>query len=242
MLPAGHTVVYAIAEADTIPTIPVPDAVSVKSAIYAQGDALLEGGLADADRCGLQVPYVEAARRFYFPQWVAFDDQSKLLIGSINEAEAHLASMQRYLFVLHAAVGLAPYMVADEQYQQKRYGVLGQLVNQGRQLARWQVGEIVKTIQCRVAAQDLNQGLYLSLSYFDDQKLSIERLDFDVIPGGRIMFVPAFVVRAAHEQQVKVAQDTRLSPATRRHLLTLLYLLGSAFFPPNGDVLKIDKG
>ena len=34
--------------------------------------------------------------------------------------------------------------------------------------------------------------------------------DFEVIPAGRIMFVPAFVVRAV-QGQAKVAQDTRLS-------------------------------
>ena len=49
--------------------------------------------------------------------------------------------------------------------------------------------------------------------------------DFEVIPAGRIMFVPAFVVRAAREEQVKVAQDTRLSHSTRIHLLAELKAL-----------------
>jgi hypothetical protein len=53
--------------------------------------------------------------------------------------------------------------------------------------------------------------------------------DFEIIPAGRIMFVPAFVVRAARERQVKVAQDTRLSPSTRHHLLTELETLERAF-------------
>ena len=97
------------------------------------------------------MPYVEAARRFYLPQWVAFDDEGHLLVGSVNEAEADIASMQRYLSVLHAAVGLAPYMVADEEYQRKRYGILGQLVNQGRALARYEVEEIIQTIQRRAS-------------------------------------------------------------------------------------------
>jgi hypothetical protein len=43
------------------------------------------------------------------------------------------------------------------------------------------------------------------------------------------MFVPAFVVRAAREEQAKVAQDTRLSPSTRRHLLVELRMLEEAF-------------
>ena len=177
----------------------------------------------------LLVPYVEAARRFYLPQWVAFDDRGKLLVGSVNEAEAHIASMQRYLSILHAAVGMAPYMVADEVYQRKRYGILGQLVNQGRALARYEVSEIIHTIQKRSASNDLNRGLSLRMPYFNDQTLSMENYNFEVIPAGRIMFIPAFVVRAAQEQEAKIAQDTRLSQSTRKHLLAELSTLEKAF-------------
>jgi hypothetical protein len=137
--------------------------------------------------------------------------------------------MQRFLSVLHQAVGLAPYIVADEDYQRKRYGMLGQLVNQGRALARYETGEIIRTIQRRAAAHDLNRGLSLSLPYFDDQALEMKLRHFQVVPAGRIMFVPAFVVRAAREEQAKVAQDTRLSPSTRQHLLAELKMLEQAF-------------
>lgn len=242
MLPAGRAVTYTTAEADSIPSVPISNSSGSKSALQATTDAIIESGQADEERSELQVPYVEAARRFYLPQWVAFDDQFRLLVGSLGEAEAHIASLQRYLFILHVAIGLGPYMVADENYQHKRYGVLGQLVNQGRALARYQVQEIIRNIQLRSAAQELNRGLSLRLPYFDDQKLTIDDYEFDVIPAGRIMFIPAFVVRAAHEQQVKVAQDTRLSPSTRRHLLTLFYLLGSAFYSPKGEIPQNNKG
>jgi hypothetical protein len=137
--------------------------------------------------------------------------------------------MQQYLRILHTAIGLAPYMVVDETYQRKRYGILGQLVNQGRALARYQTQEILKTIQYRAKSQDLNRGLSLSLPYFDDQDLLIAALDFEIIPAGRIMFTPAFVVRAASQEKVKVAQDTRLSPSTRKHLLEELQNLEEAF-------------
>ena len=131
--------------------------------------------------------------------------------------------------ILVLAVSLAPYIVADEDYQRKRYGMLGQLINQGRALARHQTGEIIQTIKHRAAAHDLNRGLSLSLPYFDDQALEMKMNDFEVIPAGRIMFVPAFVVRAAREEQVKVAQDTRLSHSTRIHLLAELQALEKAF-------------
>jgi hypothetical protein len=202
-----------------------------ESALTATTDAIVEeGGDTSLEGRGeLVVPYVPAARRFYLPQWVAFDDQGNLLVNSASEAEAHVASMQRFLKILHGAVALAPYMVADKEYQQKRYGMLGQLVNQGRALARYEVEEIVGIIQRRAEANDLNRGLSLSLPYFDDQDLEMKAHDFVVIPGGRIMFVPAFVVRAARQEQVKVAQDTRLSPSTRKHLLNELKTLERAF-------------
>jgi hypothetical protein len=160
---------------------------------------------------------------------VAFDDEDHLLVNSISEAEAHVASMQRFLSVLHAAVALAPYIVADEVYQLKRYGMLGQLVNQGRALARCETGELIRTIKRRAAAQDLNRGLSLSLPYFDDQTLRLDTHEFEIIPAGRIMFVPAFVIRASRQEQAKVAQDTRLSPSTRKHLLAELKALEDAF-------------
>ncbi|OGO27130.1 MAG: hypothetical protein A2136_11050 [Chloroflexi bacterium RBG_16_54_11] len=230
MLPAGRSVQYAVAEGEEIPSIPVQSELEPESAITAATDAIVvdeESG--EAGRGELLVPYVEAARRFYLPQWVAFDDREQLLVGSVNEAEAHIASMQRYLSVLHAAVGMAPYMVADDEYQRKRYGILGQLVNQGRALARYEVQEIIKTIKRRANSNDLNRGLSLSLPYFNDQTLAMENYGFEVIPAGRIMFVPAFVVRAAREQEAKIAQDTRLSQSTRKHLLAELGYLEEAF-------------
>src|SRR5262249_25642634 len=187
------------------------------------------------DRGELLVPFVPAARRFYLPQWVAFDADGQLLVKSVGEAEAHVASMQRFLTLLHMAISLAPYLVADEVYQQKRYGMLGQLVNQGRALARYRTEEIVQTIWRRAKAQDLNRGLSVSLPYFDDQDLRLRNHSFEIIPVGRILFVPEFVVRAALSEQAKVAQDTRLSVSTRQHLLAELRLLEAAFALPEGQ-------
>ena len=135
-----------------MPTIPTGDALEPASAITASTDAIAEEGKAEDGRGSLLVPYVPAARRFYLPQWVAFDDNDKLLVNSVSEAEAHIASMQRFLTVIFAARSLAPYMVADEEYQKKRYGMLGQLINQGRGLARYQTREIIHAIKERAAA------------------------------------------------------------------------------------------
>lgn len=234
MLPDGRSVHYIPAEGEEIPTIPVEDATSRASAITAHSDAIVETGSEDEEdgRGELIVPFVPYARQFFLPQWVALDANDELLVHSENQAEADLASMQQYLKILHAAISLAPYVVADPEYQRKRYGMLGQLINQGRALSRFQTREIIETIQRRAAAHDLNRGLSLSLPYFDDQSLEMRSHDFDIIPAGRIMFVPAFVVLASRKEQVKVDQDTRLSRSTRRHLLNELQMLEFAFNDP----------
>ena len=229
MLPSGRSVNYRAEQNEEIPTVPVEDALEPASAITSAEDAIAEEGKAEEGRGELLVPFVPAARKFYLPQWIAFGDKDKLLVNSVAEAEAHIISMQNYVGILHLAVSIASYMVADDEYQQKRYGMLGQLINQGRALARYKAAEIIKTIHERAANNNLNRGLSLSLPYFDDQALQMTTSSFEVIPAGRIMFVPAFVVRAARQEEVKVAQDTRLSMSTRNHLRAQLKMLENAF-------------
>ncbi len=230
MLPAGRTVTYKPADEDeTIPSIPDTEGLEPESAITATTDAIAEEGTTEEGRGDLLVPFVPYARKFFLPQWVAFNENGDLLVKSVEEAQSHLKSMQRFMEVLFLAVALAPYISVDEEYAKKRYGMLGQLVNQGRALAIYQVKEIICRIKERAAAGSLNRGLRLSLPYFDDQELKIGISNFEVIPSGRIMFVPAFVVRAVRQEEVKVSQDTRYNLSTRKHLLGLLDLLEQAF-------------
>lgn len=229
MLPAGRSVQYTAAEGEETPSIPLERVGEKGSAITAAGDAIAEEGRPDKKSGELLVPFVPAARRFFLPQWVALDDDGHLLVGSESEAEGLIASMQRYLTVLHMAAALAPYMTVDPVYQQKRYGILGQLVNQGRALARFQTQDIIDTIQSRVKNNELNRGLSVSLPYFDDQRLTLEVHLVEIIPAGRIMFVPAFVVRAVRDEIAKAAQDTRLGSSTRKYLLANLMMLEAAF-------------
>jgi hypothetical protein len=170
----------------------------------------------------------EPTRRFYMPQWVALDDE-RLLAASVEEAQARVASMQSYVSTLHLAVSLAPYIFAEDEYQRKRSGMLAQLVNQGRALARYQTHNIIGRLGRKAAAHELDRGLSLSVPYFDDQALELKMYDFEVIPAGRTMFVPAFVVLAARREQNRLQQDARLSESTRMHLLSELKVLEHAF-------------
>ncbi len=242
MLPAGRNVEYRAEDDESIPSIPVEDD-APESAITQGSDAIAEQGAADpqgtySKRGEFQSPFVPAARRFYLPQWVAFDLDGKLLAGSEKEAESQIQSMQRYVLVLHRASSLASYMVACDEYQRKRYGILGQLINQGRALARYKTGEIIRVIKERAEKGSLNRGLSITMPYFDDQNLVMAELSFDVIPRGRIMFVPEFVVRVARDEQAKVTQDTRLNSSTRKHLLEQLKSLETAFIHKTGNSNK----
>lgn len=228
ILPDGRSVSYRADGDEAIPSIPGEDRLS-ESAITQAGDAIVETGECEAGRGELQTPFVPDARRFFLPQWVAFDLGGRLLVGSEQDAQAHVQSMQRYVQVLHRASSLAPYMVACDDYQRKRYGILGQLINQGRSLANYKTAEIIGEIQERAKKGTLNRGLSISMPYFDDQNLAMDEIRFEVIPAGRIMFVPAFVVRASRGEQAKVSQDTRLSTSTRQHLLAQLKALEAAF-------------
>ena len=228
MLPSGRTVTYRAVADESIPSIPIEDE-APESAITQGSDAIAEEGQAEAGRGELQSPFVPAARRFYLPQWVAFDLDGKLLAGSEKEAEAQIQSMQRYVHILHRASSVASYMVACDEYQRKRYGILGQLINQGRALARYKTADIIHVIKERAEKGSLNRGLSISMPYFDDQNLVMAELNFEVIPGGRIMFVPLFVVRASRSEQAKISQDTRLNSSTRKHLLEQFKALETAF-------------
>ena len=227
LLPSGRTVTYQTDGDEQIPTIPTDDN-APESAITQASDAIVEDGNT-ADRGEVQTPFVPAARKFFLPQWVAFDDKGKLLVGSVTEAEAYVRSTQQYVMILHRALSLAPYISASGEYQQKRYGILGQLINQGRALTNFKTQEIIHKIKERVEKQSLNRGLSISLPYFDDQTLEMDNSRMEVIPAGRIMFIPAFVLRASRGEQAKVAQDTRLNSSTRKHLLAQLKALETAF-------------
>ncbi len=228
ILPDGRAVTYRADGDETIPSVPVADD-QPESAITQASDAITEESAGEQPRGEFQIPFVPDARRFFLPQWVVFDLDGKLLTGSEKEAEAHVQSMQRYVQVLHRASSLAPVYGACDEYQRKRYGILGQLINQARALANFKTAQIIAEIKERAEKGTLNRGLRISMPYFDDQNLTMDEIRFEVIPAGRIMFIPAFVVRASRGEQAKVSQDTRLNTSTRNHLLAQLKALEAAF-------------
>jgi len=103
------------------------------------------------------------------------------------------------------------------------------VVLQGRVLAHLAAEEMVAEIKLRASRHLLDRGLRISLPYFDDRRMALRYWEFTVIPKGRILFVPAFVVLAAEREIARVRADRQFTETTRTQLLSELRLLAAAF-------------
>jgi hypothetical protein len=154
-------------------------------------------------------------------------------LAEVEHAEASLRRLLGCIEVLHTAQALAAYIVAAPGYRQQHHSIVSCLITQGNTLARAEIGVMIEKLHRRLAGHGLDRGFDLSLPYFDEHWLEIRRRTFQVIPAGRIGFTPAFLVRAIHEEQIKVLRDKTLGPLTREHLLEELEMLARAFESKN---------
>ena len=235
ILPAGRSVKYVSESDEQIPTNPVASINEMGSALTSSRDAIAQQDESDLNQDEVLVPFVPAARRFYLPQWVAVDNKGTLLVNSMAEAESCMLSMTRYVAILHKTSSLAPYMLADQDYQLKRYGILGQVINQGRALARYKTAIIITKILQRIGNKTLNRGLSILLPYYNDQDLTMDQTNIEIIPAGRVSFNPVFVIRAMQLEIAKVTQDTRLNSSTRKYYIQELKMLENTFINFNSN-------
>jgi hypothetical protein len=104
-----------------------------------------------------------------------------------------------------------------------------------RQLVQLQLEEIITKIRRRASAHTLDRGLSVSLPYYDDQALEIRWREIEIIPPGRVMFMPAFVVLAVERKRERITGEQSLTPRVREGLLSSLRMLERAFQPhPQG--------
>ena len=235
ILPAGRSVKYVAESDEQIPTNPVAPINEMRSALTSNRDAIAQQDESNLNQDELLTPFVPAARRFYLPQWVAVDNKGTLLVNSMAEAESCMISMTRYVAILHKTSSLAPYILADQDYQLKRYGILGQVINQGRALARYKTETIITKILERVGNNSLNRGLSIMLPYYNDQDLRMDEKDIEVIPAGRVSFNPIFVIRAVQLEIARVTQDTRLNSSTRKYYIQELQMFENTFINFNSN-------
>ncbi len=102
-------------------------------------------------------------------------------------------------------------------------------ITRGRELARLGVEEVIAEVRRRAASGRLNRGLSLSLPYFDDTALGLRHREIVIVPRGRVLFVPAFVVLACEREADAVRRDPALSENTRQHMMEALERLAGAF-------------
>jgi hypothetical protein len=229
-LPDGRSLLNKFAdEVEMISAVPEEATKGTSSVTSFAAGAIVEKLKMKVDckeNLGSFVPY---ASRFFLPQWVAFDGNCDLLVNSVEEADTRIRSMQSFMELLILAEALAPYIYSDKEFMRKRCGMLTQLVNQGQALAIFHTREFITYIKQRVASGSLNRGLSLSLPYFNDQELCIDFRRIEIIPSGKVLFVPAFVVLAVRQEALKVSRDLHLNSSTRKHLLNLLESIEQAF-------------
>lgn len=114
--------------------------------------------------------------------------------------------------------------------QEDRSGILAEdRIRVGQALAQIELEEIIGKTKRWAGAGKLNRGLRLTLPFFDDRLMEIRWIDLEVIPRGRIPFLPAFVVLAARREAERTSREEDLTPTTREHLLGLLRMLEVAF-------------
>jgi hypothetical protein len=99
----------------------------------------------------------------------------------------------------------------------------------GQTLAQVELDEIIGKTKRWAKAGQLNRGLRLTLPFFDEQAMEIRWRDLEVIPRGRVLFVPAFVVIAARQEGERVSWEKAMTPTTREHLQAQLRRLELAF-------------
>ena len=99
----------------------------------------------------------------------------------------------------------------------------------GQDLALRAVDELIEELWRRAASHQLDRGVRLSFPFYDDRRRSLRWREFTVIPPGRIMFVPAFVVIAAEREIDRVRADRQYTETTRQHLIEVLGILRQAF-------------
>ncbi|MGB9639535.1 MAG: hypothetical protein ACPL3P_04810 [Anaerolineales bacterium] len=133
------------------------------------------------------------------------------------------------LRLLEIAFVIEPSIIEDPIFQHNYELVINQYKLEGRAYARYQTMEIIRTIRQRAQQNALNRGLSLSLPYFDDQALELRAYDFEVIPAGRILFEPYFVVQAVEDAKIRVSAELSYSDSTKEHILAELDLIQKSF-------------
>ncbi len=161
-------------------------------------------------------------------RYTAFGPQGVLQVDRAA-ADAYLIDLARSLEHLTLAEQLYPGWTAHALYNDAAAALTTHLIKQGRALAAYYTRQMVDDIHQAWQAGKLTRGLTLLIPYFDDRRYHMEAYRVVVVPTGRILFRPEFVVGACRLAQREVRKDPALSQATRWQLLSQLDSLIQSF-------------
>jgi hypothetical protein len=160
---------------------------------------------------------------------VTIGEKEGPLSASPAELETHLGSLQQAVRLLRDAEALCPSIVADAAYQHRRASAHAQLASWGNTLADYHTRAIISRIRLRAQNGGLNRGMRLDLPYFDYEAGAMRLYPVEIIPAGRIMFNPGFVVQAMRSARKNVLRDMQVGFSSRQHLLAQLAQIENAF-------------
>jgi len=164
-----------------------------------------------------------------YTNYTPFNKQGQLIVADHTTADALLAQLSQYMDRLHMAEQLYPGWTTHGLYNKVSTLLTTHFVEQGRALANSYTREIVSEIRQHWQAGKIARGLTLFIPYLDERRCRMEKYKVVVIPTGRILFRPEFIIGACRVSQHHVRKDPELSQATRWQLLSQLDSIIQAF-------------
>jgi hypothetical protein len=178
---------------------------------------------------GQQILFLLPDEQVMQEQYTGFDRQGNLLVSDLHSAETIVESLARFMHLLRQIVSLHPAWETDERYSEKHALIATHLINQGRALADYHTQKIIHDIMTAWKSGEMTRGLTIFLPYLNERHYQMEDYKIVVIPPGRILFRPEFVVGACRITERHVRSDSNLSQATRWQLLSQLDTIIQAF-------------
>jgi hypothetical protein len=160
--------------------------------------------------------------------YTAFDEHG-VRTAELNDDDALIGQLSRRLDWLRTAEWLYPAWTTHDLYNSASALLTAHLTDQGRALANYYTQQIINDVRQAWRAGKITRGLTLFIPYLDERLYRMKTHKVVVIPTGRILFRPEFVIGACRLAERKIRKDLNLSQSTRWQLLSQLDSITQAF-------------
>jgi hypothetical protein len=161
--------------------------------------------------------------------YATFDEHGVRAAERSATADALIGQLSRRIDWLHTAEQLYPAWTTHDLYNNAAALLTAHLIEQGRALANYYTQQIIHDVRQAWRTGRITRGLTLFIPYLDERLFQMRKYTVIVIPTGRILFRPEFVIGACRLAERDVRKDTDLSQSTRWQLLTQLDSITQAF-------------